>query len=209
MHTLQRDMEPRPARSSDAPGADEESRYQPIEDYGVIGDLHTVALVGRNGSIDFLAYPSFDSPTVFAALLDDHRGGRFRLQPCLPDGARKQLYLPDTNVLLTRTLHASGVTEVSDLMPVAADAALHSATIVRRAKCVRGAVTFDMVCEPRFNYGRADHVCEVVGGVPHSRSTASSPMPGGSHERQRCARPGAHHLAVDGLVERPSEEKVG
>ena len=80
-----------------------EERYQPIEDYGVIGDLRTVALVGRNGSIDFLSYPNFDSPTVFAALLDHRAGGRFALGPCVDGGTREQLYLPDTNVLLTRT----------------------------------------------------------------------------------------------------------
>ncbi len=55
--------------------------YQPIEDYGIIGDLSTVALVGKNGSIDFLCFPDFDSPTVFAALLDDRKGGRFRIAP--------------------------------------------------------------------------------------------------------------------------------
>jgi GH15 family glucan-1,4-alpha-glucosidase len=133
-----------------------EEAYAPIEDYGVIGDLHTVALVGRDGSIDLLSYPNFDSPTVFAALLDRRRGGRFALGPCLEGGVRKQLYLPDTNVLLTRTLHTSGVAEVSDFMPVA-DTHGHGHTIVRRAKCVRGEVTFDVVCHPRFDYGRAEH----------------------------------------------------
>ena len=78
--------------------------YAPIGDYGVIGDLHTVALVGMDGSIDFLCLPSFDSPSVFAALLDAERGGRFQIAPLLDDAARKQLYLPDTNVLLTRFL---------------------------------------------------------------------------------------------------------
>ena len=80
------------------------SRYAPIEDYGIIGDLHTVALVGKDGSIDFLCLPSFDSPSVFAALLDAERGGRFQIAPQLGEAARKQLYLPDTNVLLTRFL---------------------------------------------------------------------------------------------------------
>src|SRR5262245_10845610 len=79
-------------------------RYAPIEDYGVIGDLHTVALVGKDGSIDFLCLPYFDSPSVFAALLDAERGGRFQIAPALDTAVRKQLYLPDTNVLLTRFL---------------------------------------------------------------------------------------------------------
>ena len=93
-------------------------RYKPIEDYGIIGDLHTVALVGKDGSIDFLCLPSFDSPSVFAALLDADRGGRFQIAPRLDDAVHKQLYLPDTNVLLTRFLSDSGVAEVSDFMPV-------------------------------------------------------------------------------------------
>ena len=59
--------------------------YQPIENYGVIGDLHTIALVGMDGSIDFMSFPHFDSPTVFAALLDRQRGGRFQIAPCLED----------------------------------------------------------------------------------------------------------------------------
>src|SRR5215472_10064446 len=93
-------------------------RYAPIGDYGVIGDLHTVALVGVDGSIDFLCLPYFDSPSVFAALVDAERGGRFQIAPLLGSAARKQLYLPDTNVLLTRFLDATGVAELSDFMPV-------------------------------------------------------------------------------------------
>ena len=80
------------------------SRYAPIEDYGIIGDLHTLALVGKDGSIDFLCLPSFDSPSVFAALLDAEGGGHFQIAPQLGEAARKQLYLPDTNVLVTRFL---------------------------------------------------------------------------------------------------------
>src|SRR6267142_1329142 len=75
------------------------SRYAPIGEYGVIGDLDTVALVGMDGSIDFLCLPYFDSPSVFAALVDSERGGRFRIAPVLGSAARKQLYLPDTDVL--------------------------------------------------------------------------------------------------------------
>jgi len=136
--------------------------YQPIEDYGIIGDLHTVALVGKDGSIDFMSFPHFDSPTIFAALLDDENGGRFLVRPCLDAGTKKQMYLPDTNVLITRSLSADGVAEVSDFMPVETTTAEygHGCSIVRRAKCVRGEVTFDMVCEPRFDYGRAEHKVE-------------------------------------------------
>src|SRR5262249_57157069 len=84
-------------------------RYAPIGEYGVIGDLHTVALVGMDGSIDFLCLPRFDSPSVFAALVDAERGGRFQIAPVLDGAARKQLYLPDRNVLLTRFLDHPGL----------------------------------------------------------------------------------------------------
>ena len=94
-------------------------RYAPIGDYGIIGDLNTIALVGMDGSIDFLCLPDFDSPSVFAALVDAERGGRFQIAPLLAGAARKQLYLPDTNVLLTRFLDSGGVAELSDFMPVA------------------------------------------------------------------------------------------
>jgi GH15 family glucan-1,4-alpha-glucosidase len=136
-------------------------RYAPIEDHGIIGDLHTVALVGKDGSIDFLCLPSFDSPSVFAALLDADRGGRFQIAPQLDDAVQKQLYLPDTNVLLTRTLSDSGVAEVSDFMPVEDAGVAHN--LVRRAKTVRGEVRFAMRCDPRFDYARATHTAERHG----------------------------------------------
>src|SRR5437667_8478025 len=134
------------------------SRYAPIGDYGVIGDLYTVALVGMDGSIDFLCLPHFDSPSVFAALVDAERGGRFQISPLLEGAARKQLYLPDTNVLLTRFLDAHGVAELSDFMPVEDAGLAHN--LVRRAKTVRGEVRFQMRCEPRFDYARASHTAE-------------------------------------------------
>jgi GH15 family glucan-1,4-alpha-glucosidase len=134
------------------------SRYAPLGDYGIIGDLHTVALVGMDGSIDFLCLPSFDSPSVFAALLDADRGGRFKLAPVLDGATRKQLYLPDTSVLLTRFLDTDGVAEVSDFMPVEDAGFAHN--LVRRAKTVRGEVRFQMRCEPRFDYARASHTVE-------------------------------------------------
>ena len=133
-------------------------RYAPIGEYGVIGDLHTVALVGMDGSIDFLCLPHFDSPSVFAALVDADHGGRFKIAPLLAGAARKQLYLPDTNVLLTRFLDAHGVAELSDFMPTEDAGQAHN--LVRRAKTVRGEVRFEMRCDPRFDYARASHTVE-------------------------------------------------
>src|SRR5690349_10088247 len=90
--------------------------YQPIENYGIIGDLKTVALVGLNGSIDFMCFPNFDSPSLFACLLDKEKGGYFSIAPVFKEMKTKQLYLPDTNVLLTRFLSTEGVGEITDFM---------------------------------------------------------------------------------------------
>jgi GH15 family glucan-1,4-alpha-glucosidase len=138
--------------------------YQPIEDYGIIGDLHTVALVGMDGSIDFLSFPSYDSPTVFCALLDDEKGGRFSIRPTLDGGTRKQMYLPDTNILITRFLAGNGVGEVSDFMPVGIAPHDHPRQLLRRVKTVRGRVEYELRFEPRFDYARADHTVEQRDG---------------------------------------------
>jgi GH15 family glucan-1,4-alpha-glucosidase len=91
--------------------------HQPIENYGIIGNMRTVALVGMNGSIDWYCYPQFDSPSIFGAILDDKKGGRFQISADA-DGARhKQFYWPSTNVLVTRFLLGDGIAELEDFMP--------------------------------------------------------------------------------------------
>jgi GH15 family glucan-1,4-alpha-glucosidase len=140
-----------PRRSSRSPS----TVYKPIENYGVIGDLRTVALVGKDGSIDFMCFPEFDSPTIFAALLDHRKGGSFRLAPVMHDAHLKQLYLPESNILLSRFLSRDGVAEISDFMPITGLG--HAHAIVRRAKAIRGNLSFRMICDPRFDYGRASH----------------------------------------------------
>jgi GH15 family glucan-1,4-alpha-glucosidase len=132
--------------------------YQPIENYGIIGDLTTTALVSMSGSIDFMCFPRFDSPTIFAALLDSKRGGSFRLAPLQGDFTHRQRYFPDTNVLLTRFLGESGIVELSDFMAMQHLGHRHS--LVRRVKVVRGEIEFAMVCAPKFDYGRAGHSIE-------------------------------------------------
>lgn len=135
---------------------------QPIENHGIIGDLHTAALVGMDGSIDFMCFPRFDSPSIFAALLDPEKGGRFQICPAQADGFRhKQLYFPDTNMLLTRFLSDDGVAEISDFMPI--EHLGHCHDLVRRVKVVRGEITLRMICAPRFDYGRAKHTVEKHG----------------------------------------------
>ena len=94
--------------------------YLPIEDHGIVGDLPTAALIGTDGTVDWLCLPAFDSPSIFASILDDEKGGHFKLQPERYDRSQ-QLYLPDTNVLLTRFLSPEGVAEILDFMPVDKD----------------------------------------------------------------------------------------
>lgn len=132
--------------------------YQPIQNYGIIGNMRTAALVSTHGSIDWLCLPHFDSPSVFAALLDDHKGGRFQIAPLSKQVSSKQLYWPDTNVLITRFLSPDGVGEIQDFMPVGGLAGSEDHhPLVRRVKVTRGRIAFCMSCEPAFDYARATH----------------------------------------------------
>ena len=97
--------------------------YPAIEDHGLIGDLQTAALVATDGTIDWFCAPRFDSPSIFAALLDQEKGGHFRVAPDGVEYVTKQLYLPGTPILITRFMSADGVGEVVDFMPIAGDQA--------------------------------------------------------------------------------------
>lgn len=130
--------------------------YQPIENYGIIGDLKTAALVGLNGSIDFMCFPKFDSPSIFASLLDKDKGGYFCIQPLFKEMKTKQLYLPDTNVLLTRFLSTEGVGEITDFMYTSGQTN-EERQLIRRITAIRGDVTYQLRCSPRFNYGQDAH----------------------------------------------------
>jgi GH15 family glucan-1,4-alpha-glucosidase len=132
-------------------------RYLPIAEHGLIGDLHTIALVGTDGTIDWYCCPRFDSPSVFASILDADRGGRFRIAPEGEGWSSKQLYLPDTNVLITRFLMPGGVGEVQDFMPLGAPSGTARRRIVRRVLAVRGRMRFVVEVTPRFDYARASH----------------------------------------------------
>jgi Domain of unknown function (DUF5911) len=137
--------------------------YQPIENYGIVGDLHTTALVGMDGSIDWLCLPHHDSPSVFAAILDSAKGGRFKLSPVGDEATTKQLYWPDTNVLVTRFFTPDGVGEVTDYMPIGASAEGRH-RIIRRIEVVRGTGTFRMECTPAFDYARKEHETRIIPG---------------------------------------------
>jgi GH15 family glucan-1,4-alpha-glucosidase len=138
--------------------------YLPIADHGVIGDLRTVALVGTDATIDWYCCPRFDSPSVFGAILGTANGGYYRIAP-IEQCATKQLYFPDTNVLITRFLSAQGVAEVQDFMPVGGEQQL-----LRRVQMIRGELRFRLECEPRFDYGRERHDVVVRTGAAEFRS---------------------------------------
>ncbi len=136
--------------------------YLPIENYGVVGNLRTAALIGMNGSVDWLCLPRFDSPSIFAAILDDTRGGFFQIAPSSPGVRHKQFYWPETNILVTRFLHPDGVGELEDYMPVATRSGGRESRdqLVRRIRVVRGEMAFRLSCKPAFDFARAKH--EVV-----------------------------------------------
>lgn len=136
--------------------------YQPIENHGVIGNLRTAALVSLHGSIDWLCLPRFDSPSVFCSILDDEKGGHFTIAPAICDGVRRrQLYWPDTNVLITRSLHPDGIGEVEDYMPIGGQRTWRD-QLIRRVRSVRGRMRFRLECCPAFDYARAATETELV-----------------------------------------------
>src|ERR687887_575225 len=150
-----------------APAGARRARYLPIAEHGLIGDLHTVALVGTDGTIDWYCCPRFDSPRVFAAILDADHGGLFRISPGCEGWTSKQLYLPDTNVLITRFLMPDGVGEVQDFMPPPRTGeAAHRHRMIRRVVAVRGQMRFVVDVAPRFDYARASHELTLLTYAP-------------------------------------------
>lgn len=145
--------------------------YQPIEDYGIIGNLRTAALIGKNGSLDWFCYPRFDSPSIFGSMLDDKKGGYFQIAPKAGNITHKQLYWPDTNILVTRFLSADGVGETLDFMPLGTTGACApDGCLIRRVRVLRGSMRFSLACHPAFNYARDAHVTRIVRGGAHFSS---------------------------------------
>jgi len=133
------------------------SRYLPVAEHGLIGDLRSAALVGTNGTIDWYCPTRFDAPSVFASILDADRGGSFELAPDAPTRT-KQFYFPDTNVLITRFFADDGVGEIQDFMPVLDDSReADRHRLIRRVVCVRGSLPFHAMVAPRFEYGAQPH----------------------------------------------------
>jgi GH15 family glucan-1,4-alpha-glucosidase len=146
--------------------------YLPIEDHGIIGDLYTAALVGTDGTIDWLCLPDFDSPSVFCSILDDEKGGYFKIRP-VQDFHSYQIYLPETNVLLTRFLSREGVAEVLDFMPIE-DASETRHDLVRDVRVIRGRMTVEVDCRPAFDYARREHEIEPAKGGVIFRSAGTA-----------------------------------
>ena len=138
-----------------------EGDYLPIAEHGMVGDLHTIALVGTNGCIDWYCCPAFDSPSIFGAILDKDDGGFYTIRPSGDEWTSKQLYFPDTNVLITRFFTPGGVGELQDFMPIEDQPELHRHRLIRRVVVVRGAVDFTLEVQPRFDYAREEHEVEM------------------------------------------------
>ena len=135
-----------------------------IAQHGLIGDLRTCALVATDGTIDWFCAPRFDSPSVFGAILDEDRGGSWRLTPTTEVTRTQQFYYPDTAVLITRFLTPAGVAEVHDFMPVAGpDEPDHRQRVVRRVSGVRGTLRLRMCLDARPEYGRQSCTAEPSG----------------------------------------------
>ncbi|KAG5935516.1 hypothetical protein E4U53_000417 [Claviceps sorghi] len=168
---------------------DQTGGYLPIEDYGMIGNMHTCALVGIDGSVDFMCWPDFDSPSVFCRLLDKDKGGYFSIAPPEDCGCtRKQQYLPSSCILQTRYIHEDGVVDLVDFFPRPKDATVMTKDfkqsayreamrvqeelkkwLVRRVDCIRGSLTLDVEIFPAFGYGLEPHVTTLC----HASDTES------------------------------------
>ncbi|NUO59879.1 MAG: glycoside hydrolase family 15 protein [Hamadaea sp.] len=148
--------------------------YVPIAEHGLIGNLRTAALADTTGAISWYCPGRFDAPSVFASLLDPERGGLFRIAPIGEEWSARQLYLPDSAVLVTRFLGEQGVAEVVDFMPVTGRATDTVDLLVRMVRVVRGEVRLDVRCAPRFDYGRADHTLEHDGDSAVFRASGRS-----------------------------------
>jgi GH15 family glucan-1,4-alpha-glucosidase len=146
--------------------------YPPIADHGIIGNMRSAALVAMDGTINWLCLPRFDSPSVFGGLLDDAKGGKFRIAPAGNEYSRKQYYWPSTNVLITRFCSAEGAAEITDFMPMGSER--DACWLVRRVQSLRGTVPIQMECQPAFNYGRDAHELDVHGSTATFQSKTLS-----------------------------------
>ncbi|MGB9979783.1 glycoside hydrolase family 15 protein [Methanobacterium sp.] len=131
-----------------------EIKFKDIEKYGIIGNLETCALIGNDGSIDWLCLPYLESPSVFAAILDNQRGGHFAIQP-VSKFSSFQSYIKETNILQTTFNTPFGMVTITDFMPVNQyDGTKHHRTIYRKVKCIEGHIRLKLSFKPRFSYAK-------------------------------------------------------
>lgn len=177
-------------------------RYPNISDHGLIGDLQTAALVSTDGTVDWFCCPRFDSPSVFGSILDADKGGYFRFAPDR-ECVSRQLYFPDTAVLITRFMTPDGVGELYDFMPVAGKQATNRHRLVRQVRVVRGTMRFVLDIQPQFNYGRTRHTVEVTDDgavfVPEPAGGQASPAPANPALTLHIAGSNHHSLADSGV----------
>jgi GH15 family glucan-1,4-alpha-glucosidase len=169
-----------------------ETPRRPIPDHGVIGNMTTVALVALDGAVDFLCWPHLDSPSIFAGLLDPEKGGLFELSPQIDDARVVQMYMPETNVLVTRWLGESGSAEIVDLMPTPDDVGECICRLIRRVRATRGEVRIRLRCAPRFDYARLRPTIEIQDGC--ARFSADG------HPTLRLSGPVALQVEDDGAT---------
>jgi GH15 family glucan-1,4-alpha-glucosidase len=138
-----------------------------IQDYAIIGDCRSAALISRGGSLDWLCWPRFDSPSIFAAILDEDKGGRFLIAP---QGAfrSERSYQRETNVLVTRFIAPGGELELTDFMPVLEEEEAHRTLrpeheLLRLLRCVRGSLEVEIVFDPRPRYATRTVRVESLG----------------------------------------------
>lgn len=195
--------------------------YPPIGDHAVIGDCGCAALITRDGAIDWMCWPSFHSPSMFAALLDHDDGGSFTVRPAGRYRSERR-YLPGTNVLETTFTTGEGVLRLTDLMPVRAIETQDSELwpdheLLRELRCTEGEVEVDVVFDPRFDYGRRRARLEDRGalGIFHRRRrqvfVLRSDLPlrlserrDGAEARVRLAAGDRRHLALTHDVDEPA-----
>ena len=182
------------------------TNYCPIAHYAIIGCTRSAALISREGSIDWLCWPRFDSPSVFARILDYERGGFFSIRPAEQFKATRR-YLPSTNVLETTFECHSGVVKLTDLMPVTREAQKRDRLIplrhlLRRVECHSGEGLLEVQFSPRMNYGRSSQnlsyrgdsiCCEDIPKVLHLRSYIRFDLRGPDAAARFMIKKGDHH----------------
>ncbi|KIF79544.1 glucoamylase [Streptomyces sp. 150FB] len=157
------DDQGQPAEDPPTGGEQSGGHYLPIAEHGLIGDLRTAALVGTDGRVDWFCAPRFDSPSVFASLLDARRGGYWEIVPLCAIAKRHQFYFPDTNILITRMHTDDGIVEIQDFMPILREKdPHHKQRLVRRVVNVRGRMDMSVRIAPRMNYGSEQPSLERV-----------------------------------------------